>query len=240
MCGGANDGGILDLRKLFLIIGNSAMLLGVLLTVARAALGVAQPWRRTGGVKVTAEPAIRPGTAVKGCALRPLCPGHSHEQPRSTAINLDPWVGLGQGGDLAFQAGDRDGQGVQKPTAVLDDPAWGRWQLELGQPGPPGTSPQAGVVRDAAVGQHRVPGSSARLPGGPGWPGGAATPVDRGWPGGDPGLGQQIRPQQLGQGGRIDLVVLEPGRGDGFAAAGMDQVRLQLQLLEQLDQPPQP
>jgi hypothetical protein len=47
--------GILDLRKLFLIIGNSAMLLGMLLTVARAALGVAQPWRRTGGVKVTAE-----------------------------------------------------------------------------------------------------------------------------------------------------------------------------------------
>jgi hypothetical protein len=28
------------------------MLLGMLLTVARAALGFAQPWRQTGGVKV--------------------------------------------------------------------------------------------------------------------------------------------------------------------------------------------
>jgi hypothetical protein len=53
----------------------------------------------------------------------------------------------------------------------------------------------------------------------------------------DPGLGQQISPEQLGQGGRIDLVVLAPGRGDRLAAAGMDQVRLQLQFLEQIDQP---
>jgi hypothetical protein len=57
---------------------------------------------------------------------------------------------------------------------------------------------------------------------------------------GDPGLGQQVGPQQLGQGGRIHLVVLEPGGGDCFAAAGMDQMRLQLQLLQQLDQPAQP
>ena len=55
--------------------------------------------------------------------------------------------------------------------------------------------------------------------------------------GDDPGLGQQISPQQLGQDGRIHLVVLEPGRGDGLATAGMNQVRLQLQVLQQLDQP---
>jgi hypothetical protein len=54
---------------------------------------------------------------------------------------------------------------------------------------------------------------------------------------GDPGLGQQISPQELGQDGRIHLVVLQPGRGDCFAAAGVDQVRLQLQFLEQIDQP---
>jgi hypothetical protein len=53
----------------------------------------------------------------------------------------------------------------------------------------------------------------------------------------DPGLGQQISPQQLGQDGRIHLVVLQPGRGDRRTAAGMDQVRLQLQFLEQIDQP---
>jgi hypothetical protein len=34
------------------------------------------------------------------------------------------------------------------------------------------------------------------------------------------------------------LSFLQPGCGDCFAAAGMDQVRLQLQLLQQLDQPP--
>jgi hypothetical protein len=51
---------------------------------------------------------------------------------------------------------------------------------------------------------------------------------------GDPCLGRQIGPQQLGQGGRIHLVILQPGCGDGLAAAGMDQVRFQLQLLQQL------
>jgi hypothetical protein len=34
------------------------------------------------------------------------------------------------------------------------------------------------------------------------------------------------------------LSFLQPGRGDCLAAAGMDQVRLQLQFLEQIDQPP--
>jgi hypothetical protein len=93
-------------------------------------------------------------------------------------------------------------------------------------------------LADAAVGQHRMHPVLA---------GGAhadqADPVTQQGPhipdllGGDPSLGQQIHPQQLGQGGRIHLVVLEPGRGDGLAAAGMDQVGLQLQFLEQLDQP---
>jgi hypothetical protein len=53
----------------------------------------------------------------------------------------------------------------------------------------------------------------------------------------DPGLGQQISAQQLRQRGRVDLVVLQPGRGDRLAAAGMDQMRFQLELLEQVDQP---
>ena len=56
----------------------------------------------------------------------------------------------------------------------------------------------------------------------------------------DPGLGQQIGAQQLRQGARVDLVVLQPGRGDRLAAAGMDQVRLQLEVLQQLHQPTQP
>ena len=42
---------------------------------------------------------------------------------------------------------------------------------------------------------------------------------------GDPGLGQQVGAQQLRQGAGIDLVVLEPGRGDRLAAprGGMTQ-----------------
>jgi hypothetical protein len=53
----------------------------------------------------------------------------------------------------------------------------------------------------------------------------------------DPGLGEQVGAQQLREGARIDLVVLEPGRRDRLAAAGMDQVRFQAELLQQLDQP---
>jgi hypothetical protein len=76
--------------------------------------------------------------------------------PGQDLKRLDPRVGLGQAGDLPFQPGDRGGQGVQQPTAVLDDPPWGRWQVQAGQPGPPRTSPQAPVLGDTAVGQHRM------------------------------------------------------------------------------------
>jgi hypothetical protein len=51
-------------------------------------------------------------------------------------------------------AGRWGGQGIQQPATVLDDPAWDRRQLEVSQPGPPRTSPQAPVLTDAAVGQH--------------------------------------------------------------------------------------
>jgi hypothetical protein len=54
---------------------------------------------------------------------------------------------------------------------------------------------------------------------------------------GQPGLGQQVSAQQVRQRAGIDLVILEPGRGDRLAAAGVDQVRLQAKLAEQLRQP---
>jgi hypothetical protein len=94
------------------------------------------------------------------------------------------------------------------------------------------------VLPNATIGEHRV---QPVLQGGrEADQSGPVTQQDPQIPdllGGDPGLRQQIRPQRLGQGRRIDLVVLEPGRGDRLTAAGMDQVRLQLQLLEQVDQP---
>jgi hypothetical protein len=40
--------------------------------------------------------------------------------------------------------------------AVIHDRPWGRWQLQRLQPRPPWPGPQALVLADAAVGQHRV------------------------------------------------------------------------------------
>ena len=53
----------------------------------------------------------------------------------------------------------------------------------------------------------------------------------------DPGLGQRSARSSWARVAASTLSFLQPGRGDGFAAAGMDQVRLQLQFLQQLDQP---
>jgi hypothetical protein len=57
----------------------------------------------------------------------------------------------------------------------------------------------------------QAPGSCRRWTSGPGWPGGPAAPADHRPVGGDPGLGQQIGPQQLGQRAGIDLVVPAAG-----------------------------
>jgi hypothetical protein len=54
---------------------------------------------------------------------------------------------------------------------------------------------------------------------------------------GDPRFGQQVRPQQLGQDRRVDLVVLQPRRGDRLAPQRVHQVRLEAVVLQQLGQP---
>jgi hypothetical protein len=41
----------------------------------------------------------------------------------------------------------------------------------------------------------------------------------------------------LGEGGRVDLVVLQPGGGDGLAAQRVHQVGLEAVVLQQLHQP---
>jgi hypothetical protein len=165
--------------------------------------------------------------------------GRQPTDPGQDLKRLDPGVGLGQSCDLAFQPADRGGQGVQQPTTVLHDRACGRRELEAGQPGPPGTGPQDLVLPDPTIGQHRMhPVLQAGRQADQGGPMTQQRPQLADLLGRDPGLGQQISTQQLRQRGRIHLVVLQPGRGDRLAAAGMDQVRLQLQLLQQLDQPP--
>jgi hypothetical protein len=131
----------------------------------------------------------------------PADPGQGHQR-------LDPGVGLGQACDLAFQPGDRGGQGVQQPTAVLDDRPRDRWQLQGGQPRPPRTGPQDLVLTDATIGQHRMhPVLASGRQAHQGGPVTQQRPQIADLRRGDPGLGQQIGPQQLGQGGRVDLVV---------------------------------
>jgi hypothetical protein len=52
---------------------------------------------------------------------------------------------------------------------------------------------------------------------------------------GDPRLREQVRAQQLGQGRGVDLIVLQPRRGDGLAPQRVHQVRVEAVVLQQLD-----
>jgi len=51
---------------------------------------------------------------------------------------------------------------------------------------------------------------------------------------GDPRLGQQVRAEQLRQDGGVDLVVLQPRRGDRLAPQRVHQVRLEAVVLQQI------
>jgi hypothetical protein len=59
-------------------------------------------------------------------------------------------------------------------------------------------------------------------------------------PRGDVGLGEEIGPQQVGEGSGVDLVVLEPGRRDCLAALGVGEVGIEAEVVEQLGHPPPP
>jgi hypothetical protein len=51
---------------------------------------------------------------------------------------------------------------------------------------------------------------------------------------GNPGFWQQVRPQQLSQDRGVDLVVLQPRRGDRLAPRRVHQVRAEPVILQQL------
>jgi hypothetical protein len=150
----------------------------------------------------------------------------------------DAGVGLGPSAQVTLEPGHDRVERVDDGQAVVDDRACDRGQGEAGEPGPAGDRPQPLLDPDAAVGEHGVDAVAQRR-----------GDLDERDPvaqqgalvahgvGGDPGLGQQVGAQQVRQGSGVDLVVLEPGRGDRFAAARVHQVGLQAEFLQQVGQP---
>jgi hypothetical protein len=111
-----------------------------------------------------------------------------------------------------------------------------------------GRSSAASQVRPGAV--HRLEraeiprsastactGSSVRCAAESGRLGGAAAPADPGPAGGRSRHRAAAPPAAAGPGWPHRPCRLQPGCGDCFAAAGVDQVRFPLELLQQLDQP---
>ena len=108
-------------------------------------------------------------------------------------------------------------------------------QVQLGQPAAARPGPVAGGPVIAVVGGDRVD-PVAQLGAEPD----QAGPVPQQRPElahlrrRDPRLGQQVRAQQLRQDRGVDLVVLQPRRGDRLAPQRVHQVRLEAVVLEQL------
>ena len=130
-------------------------------------------------------------------------------------------------------------QGIDQRQVVLDRlPRDGR-EIERGEPGPAPPAPAPGRAVMTVVGQHGVDPVPQQRPQ-PHQLG--AVPQQR--PQlphrrrRDPRLRQQVRAQQLCQDRGIDLVVLQPGRGDRLALQRVHQVRVEAVVLEQLQQPP--
>jgi len=116
-------------------------------------------------------------------------------------------------GGIAIAMWYFDGDGVDQPQAGVQPTTGTGGQRQFGQPAAPGWAEQGGQLGDdAQVGQQGMelgldPGAHPDQPSpGPDQPAGL-TGV--GW--GDPGLGQQVGPQQVGQGLGIHGVVLDPG-----------------------------
>ena len=111
-------------------------------------------------------------------------------------------------------------------------------QVQLGQPAAAGPGPVAGGPVIAVVGGDRVD-PVAQLGAEPD----QADPVPQqraelaDLRRRDPRLGQQVRAQQLRQDRGVDLVVLQPRRGDRLAPQRVHQVRVEAVVLQQLGQP---
>jgi hypothetical protein len=140
---------------------------------------------------------------------------------------LDPWVGLGQRGDLAFQPADRVARASSNPQQSWMIPRGIGGSSRSASHARPGLVQGPGPRRCHGRPAPRAPGSSARSTAGPGWPGGVAGPADRGpaaarsRPGGSTSARSSCAHVPAST-----LSSLQPGRGDRLAAAGMDQGRV--------------
>ena len=142
--------------------------------------------------------------------------------------------------DVGLQPLDGNRQGVEHAAAVIDHQSVHVSNPRCGEPLLTFVAPELLPLHlESLVGQHRM---DAVLERGPHAHERRPMPQQHAQVahllGRDPGLGQQLRAQQMGEHPGIHLVVLQPGRGDRLAGAGVHQVRLQFALLEQVRQPP--
>ncbi len=158
--------------------------------------------------------------------------------PRQRPERLDSGIGPGVLVQLTVDPVDHRRQAVDDRQAIGDDLPRCRRQVQLGQPAAAGPGPVAGRPVIAVVGGDRVdpvPQLGAEADQADPVPQQRAELADLRR--GDPRLGQQVRSQQLRQNRGVDLVVLQPGRGDGLAPQRVHHVRLEAVVLQQIGQP---
>jgi hypothetical protein len=159
--------------------------------------------------------------------------------PGQLGQDLDPRVRPGVAADLGVEPVDDRLQGVDERQGVGDHLRRDGGQVQGGEPGPARPAPAARRPAVAMVGQDRVDPVAQQRPQPhhlrpvPQQRAELAHLRRR-----DPRLGQQVSAQQLRQDRGVDLVVLQPRRGDGLALQRVHQVRLEAVVLQQLYQPP--
>jgi len=143
-----------------------------------------------------------------------------------------------QSGDLALQPGDRGGQGVEQPAAVLDDRAGvaGRARLaSQARPGPVHRLERSEIPRSASTAWTRLFSEVDRRTRLARWRSNARRSRVA-W-GAIQASGSRSARSSWASGRASTLSFFSRAEGDRLAAAGVDQVRFQLEFLQQLHQP---
>ena len=159
---------------------------------------------------------------------------------RQLGEHLDPRVGPGALADLPVQPVNPLLQRVDQPQVIPGQLAGDRQQVQGGEPGPSRAGPVPAGRPVVPVAGHDGMDPVAQ----PGPQPHQIDPVPQQRPQlphrrrGNPGFWQQVRPQQLSQDRGVDLVVLQPRRGDRLAPRRVHQVRGEPIVLQHRHQPP--